>query len=140
MAIRPHDIDSLAPVIATFKIAQTASVDDLKDTNIGSAVTISANSTVTLCGAGDLVLGKLLSLTLTDADDGDRVAAVQVGGVCRLPIAVTYPTVGDRVVGAAGGAVSQAPALGGNDPAGGNVARGTTLDVNGTTDSLVLLN
>jgi predicted RecA/RadA family phage recombinase len=140
MAIRPHELDSIAPVIATFKIAQTSSVDDLKDSDIGLAVTISGNSTVTKGGDGDVVLGKLIALTLTDADDGDRVASVQVGGICRLPIATTYPTVGDRVVGAANGEVKQAPALAGDDPAGGNIARGTTLDVNGTTDCLILLN
>lgn len=140
MAIRPHELDSIAPVIATFKISQTASVDDLKDADLGSAITISGNSTVTKCADGDVVLGKLIALTLTDADDGDRVASVQIGGVCRLAIATTYPTVGNRVVGAVGGKVKQAPVLVGDDPAGGNVARGTALDINGTTDCLVLLN
>ena len=140
MAIRPHELDSIAPVIATFKIKQTAGIDDLKDADIGSAVTISGNAEVTKITDGDILLGKLIALTLTDADDGDRVASVQVGGICRLPIAATFPVVGDRVVGATGGRVKQAPALVGNDPAGGNVARGTTLEVNGSTDCLILLN
>ncbi|MFQ5607484.1 MAG: hypothetical protein ACE5GA_06020 [Candidatus Zixiibacteriota bacterium] len=139
MAIRPHDLESISPVIATFKISQTAGVDDLKDTDIGKAVTISANVTVSPCAAGDRVLGKLLALTLTDADDGERVASVQVGGICRLSLSGAAPTVGDQVVGGASGTVSQAPALAGNDPAGGNVGRGSTLEVNGSTDCLVLL-
>ncbi|HSH00333.1 MAG TPA: hypothetical protein VLB27_09805 [candidate division Zixibacteria bacterium] len=139
MAIRPHELESIAPVIATLKIKQTAGVDELKDADIGLAVTTSGNAEVTKCADGDIVLGKLIALTLTDADDGDRVASVQIGGVCRLPIAATYPTVGNRVVGAANGEIKQAPALGGGDPAGGNVARGTTLEVNGTTDCLILL-
>ncbi|RKX18353.1 MAG: hypothetical protein DRP51_09315, partial [Candidatus Zixiibacteriota bacterium] len=82
----------------------------------------------------------LVSLTLTDADDGDRVATVQVGGICRLPISSTYPQVGNRVIGGADGTVKQAAALTGNDPAGGNIARGTVLEVNGTTDCTILLN
>ena len=140
MAIRPHEMDSIAPVIATFKISQTASVDDIKDADLGSAVTISGNSTITKCADGDVLLGKLIALTLTDADDGDRVASVQVGGICRLSTATGFPTVGDRVVGAAGGKVKQAPVLVGDDPAGGNISRGTALDINGTTDCLILLN
>jgi len=140
MAIRPQRLETIAPVIASFAISQTAGIDDLKDADIGKAVTISANSTVSPCADGDIVLGKLLALTLTDADDGQRVGSVQIGGICRLTTATTTPVVGDRILGAVGGAVKQAPALIGNDPAGGNVARGTVLDVNGTTDCLVLLN
>lgn len=140
MAIRPQELESIAPMIATFKLSQTAGVDDLKDADIGKALTISANVTVSPCGAGDVLLGKLLALTLTDADDGDRVASVQVGGICRLTISGTAPVVGNRVLGAANGTVTQAPLLAGDDPAGGNVARGTTLEVNGTSDCLVLLN
>lgn len=140
MAIRPHDLEAISPMIAGFKISQTSSVDDLKDTDIGQALTVSADLTVSPCGIGDVVLGKLISLTLTDADDGDRVASVQIGGICRLSISGTAPVVGNRVIGGASGTVSQAPVLAGDDPAGGNVARGTTLEVNGTSDCLVLLN
>jgi hypothetical protein len=86
------------------------------------------------------VLGKLISLTLTDADGGRRTATVQVAGVMSLPVAVTYPELGNRVVGAADGAVRQAPALGGSDPAGGNLARGTVIAVNGTDDCTLILN
>ncbi len=140
MAIRPQRLETIAPVIASFSISQTAGVDDLKDSDIGKAVTISANSTVSPGADGDLILGKLLALTLTDADDGQRVASVQIGGICRLATATPFPVVGNRVIGAASGAVKQAPALVGNDPAGGNIARGTVLEVNGTSDCLILFN
>lgn len=139
MTIRDFNLDSIAPMLASFKIAQTGGLDDLKDEHIGLAVTLTGNDEAGLAGDGDQVLGKLISLTLSDADTGRRVATVQVGGVCRLPIAATYPQTGNRVVGAAGGAVRQAPALAGSDPAGGNIARGTVLSVNGTTNCVILL-
>ncbi len=140
MAIRPQRLDTIAPVIASFSISQTASVDDLKDADIGKAVTISANTTVSPCADGDLTLGKLIALTLTDADNGERVASVQIGGICRLTTATAFPVVGNRIVGAVDGAVKQAPALVADDPAGGAIGRGTVLEVNGTTDCLVLFN
>ncbi len=140
MAIRNQDLEAVAPVLATFDISQTASVDDLKDADLGEPVTISASDEVGPIGAGDLLLGKLISLTLTDNDDGERKATVQIGGVCRLAVSATVPTVGNRVVGGTAGTVKQAPALGVDDPAGGNVARGTVLSVNGTTDCVILLN
>ena len=130
----------MAPVLATFSISQTASVDDLKDANINQGVTLTSDNEVGRIGDGDQLLGQLISLTLTDNDDGDRVATVQVGGICRLPIGTPAPAVGNRVVGAANGKVKQAPALSVDDPAGGNIARGTVLAVNGTTDCVILLN
>ena len=57
-----------------------------------------------------------------------------------LPIAATYPVIGNRIAGAANGKIKQAPALAANDPAGGNIARGTVLSVNGTTDCALILN
>jgi len=140
MSIREQNLETIAPVLASFKISQTASVDDLKDADIGKAVTINNNYTVGPCTSGLLVLGKLIALTLTDADNGKRTATVQVGGICRLPISTTYPSVGNRVVGGTSGTVRQAPVLTGYDPAGGNVARGAVLSVNGTTDCIILLN
>ena len=44
------------------------------------------------------------------------------------------------VVGAADGNIKQAPALAGNDPAGGNIARGTVIAVNSTSDCTLVLN
>lgn len=140
MTVRDHNLDAVAPVLATFKIHQTAGADDLKDEHIGSAVTLTGNDEIGPVTNDGLLLGRLVSLTLTDKDNGERLATVQLGGICRLPIATPYPTVGDRVVGAGNGAVKQAPALTGDDPAGGNVARGTVLAVNGTTDCVLLLN
>ena len=140
MAIRTQDLETVAPILATFNVSQTAGVDDLKDANIGEPVTITGNYEVSPIGAGELLLGKLIDLTLTDNDDGERVATVQIGGICRLAVSATVPSVGDRVVGGTSGTVKQAPALGGNDPAGGNIARGTVLSVNGTTDCVILLN
>ena len=89
---------------------------------------------------GGQLLGKLIALSLTDADNGKRVATVQVGGVCRLAVSATVPTVGNRVIGGTTGTVKQATVLTGYDPAGGNIARGTVLEINGTTDCVLLLN
>ncbi len=140
MGIRDQNLETIAPMLATFKIKQTSSVDDLKDTNIGDPVTITANNEVGPIVDEGMLLGKLISLTLSDNDNGDRLATVQIGGLCRLSISATVPTVGDRVVGGATSAtIKQASAVA-SDPAGGNVARGTVLEVNGTTDCLVLLN
>ena len=139
MAVRDQNLDAVAPVLATFTIKQTTGVDDLKDANIGEPVVLTASGEVGPISDGVQLLGRLISLTLSDNDDGDRLATVQVGGICRLAITTTYPTVGNRVVGGASGTVKQAPTVA-SDPAGGNVARGTVLDVNGTTDCVILLN
>ena len=140
MSVREQNLETIAPVMASFSIHQTAGVDDLKDADIGKSVTLTGDYEVGPCTSGDILLGKLVTLSLTDNDNGERVATVQIGGICRLSITTTYPTVGDRVVGGADGTVRQAPALGSNDPAGGNIARGMVLEVNGTTDCTVLLN
>ncbi len=140
MSVREQNLDSVAPVLATFAVSQTDNVDDLTDDDIGAAVTFSGNNEIGPIGNGDVLAGKLISLTLSDGDDGDRLATVQIGGVCRLAVSATVPSVGDRVVGGGSGTVKQAPVLTGNDPAGGNVARGTVLAVNGSTDCVLLLN
>jgi predicted RecA/RadA family phage recombinase len=140
MSVREQNLETIAPVLASFSIHQTGGVDDLKDADIGQAVTLTDDYEIGPCTSGDILLGKLVTMSLTDNDDGERVSTVQIGGICRLPITTTYPTVGDRVVGGTGGTVRQAPALGSNDPAGGNIARGTVLEVNGTTDCTILLN
>ena len=139
MTIRDHNLETIAPVLATFKIHQTGDVDDLKDADIGSPVTLSGNSETGPLAADGQLLGKLISLTLTDADDGERVATVQIGGVCRLAITTPAPSVGNRVVGGGSGAVKQAPTVAA-DPDGGNIARGTVLEVNSGVDCLILLN
>ncbi|UCD18347.1 MAG: hypothetical protein JSV44_05400 [Candidatus Zixiibacteriota bacterium] len=140
MSVREQNLETIAPVLATFSIHQTAGVDDLKDADIGLAVTLTSDYEVGPGADAAVVLGKLVALSLSDADDGERKATVQIGGICRLPTSATYPAVGNRVVGGANGTVKQAPALTGDDPAGGNLARGTVLAVNGTTDCTILLN
>jgi len=139
MSVRDQNLETIAPILATFKISQTANIDDLKDVNIGQPVKLTGNNEIGPITADSQLLGKLISLTLTDNDDGDRLATVQIGGVCRLAISTTYPVVGNRVVGGAGNSVKQAPTVA-SDPAGGNIARGTVIEVNGTTDCLIYLN
>ena len=139
MSIREQNLETIAPVLATFAIHQTAGVDDLKDANLGEPVGLTGSNEIGPITSGGRLLGKLVSLTLKDGDDGDRVATVQIGGICRLAVSATVPSVGDAVVGGTAGTVKQAPALGGNDPAGGNVARGTVLAVNGSTDCVLHL-
>lgn len=140
MTIRAQNLETISPVYATFAIKQTASVDDLKDTNIGEPVSLTGNYEVGQTSAASILLGKLIALTLTDADDGDRLATVQIGGICTLVVSATVPSVGDRVVGGTAGTIKQAPALGADDPAGGNIDRGTVIAVNGTTDCTIILN
>jgi hypothetical protein len=140
MSVRDHNLGSVGELFATFKVKQTAGSDDLTDADIGKAVTITAGYEAGPGGNGDVLLGKLISLTLEDGNDGDRLATVQIGGVCTLATTTTYPVVGNRVVCGANGTVKQAPALAANDPAGGNIARGTVLAVNGTSECTILLN
>lgn len=140
MTIRDQNLETIAPVLATFKIHQTTGVDDLKDTNLGQPVMLTGNNEIGPLTNGGQLLGKLISLSLTDADNGKRAAAVQIGGVCRLAVSATVPSVGNRVIGGTTGTVKQATILTGYDPAGGNIARGTVLEVNGTTDCVLLLN
>lgn len=140
MTIRAQNLETIHPVYATFAIHQTGGVDDLKDVNLGQPVSLTGNYEVGPTSAGSILAGKLVALTLTDADDGERLATVQIGGICTLPISTAYPVVGDRVVGGTAGTVKQAPVLTGYDPAGGNVARGTVIAVNGTTETTLILN
>jgi hypothetical protein len=140
MTIRDQNLESVGAVIATFKIHQTTGNDDLTDDDIGKAITILDNYEVGPGSDGDVLLGKLIDLSLTDAEEGERVATVQIAGIMTLSAAATVPSVGDRVVVNGAGSVKQAPALGGNDPAGGNVARGTVIDVNGTSEVTLILN
>lgn len=140
MTVRNQDLESINPVFATFSIRQTGGLDDLKDANIGEPVSLTGDYEIGRTSPGSSVIGKLVALTLSDADDGERLATIQIGGVCSLPISATYPVVGDRIVGGTAGTVKQAPELTGYDPAGGNFARGTVIAVNGTIDCTLILN
>jgi hypothetical protein len=139
MGIRDQNLEATGAAFATFSIKQTAGVDDLKDSDIGKAVKLTGNNQVGPATDGSVFLGKLVDLTLTDAENGKRVATVQIGGVMTVPISTTYPTVGDRVEGGANGTVKQAPALTGYDPAGGNIAKGTVISVNGTSECTLIV-
>lgn len=139
MTVREQNLQTIGFQTATFKIHQTAGSDDLTDSDVGNAVTILGNYEVGRGSDGDILLGKLIDLSLTDADNGRRVATVQIGGICTMPAAATIPSIGNGVVVNGSGSVKQAPALAGNDPAGGNVARGTVVAVNGTSDVTLIL-
>ncbi len=139
MSVHEHNLESIAEVFATFQIKQTGGVDDLTDADIGKSVTVTGNYEVGPGANGDLLLGKLIGLSLEDGQDGARVATVQIGGVATMSTTTPVPVVGNAVVCGAGGTVKQAPALAGDDPAGGNIARGTVLSVNGTTDCTLYL-
>ena len=140
MTIRAQNLETIHPVFATFAIHQTTGVDDLKDVNLGEPISLTGNYEAGRTSAGSILLGKLVALTLTDADGGKRLATVQIGGICTLAASATTPTVGNRVVGGTAGTVKQAPVLTGYDPAGGNTARATVIAVNGTTDCTMILN
>jgi hypothetical protein len=137
MTVREQNLDTIAPVLATFEVNRTTGTDDLAADDIGCAVTLTSGGKATAIGAGEVLVGRLISVTTRENEA--TLSTVQVGGICRLAISTTYPQVGDRVVGGAAGTVKQAPAVA-SDPAGGNVARGTVLAVNGTTDAVILLN
>jgi hypothetical protein len=139
MGTREQDLEGIGAIYATFSIHQTSGVDDLKDADLGKAVKLIGSFEVGPATDGAVVLGKLVDLSLTDADSGKRVATVQIGGAMTLPISSTYPQVGNRIVGGANGTIKQAPALTGYDPAGGNIARGTVVSVNGTTECTLIL-
>lgn len=140
MGTREQDLEGIGAIYATFSIHQTSGADDLKDADTGKAVTLTDDFEIGPATDGSVVLGKLVDLSLTDADAGKRVATVQIGGIVTLPIAPTYPEIGNRVVGGADGTVKKAPALTGYDPVGGNLGRGTVISVNGTTECTLILN
>jgi predicted RecA/RadA family phage recombinase len=139
MSVRDQNLQTVGFLTATFKVHQTAGEDDLKDVDVGKAVTITGDYEIGPGSNGDILIGKLIHLSLTDADVGKRVATVQIGGICTLPTVATIPSVGDGVVVDGAGAVKQAPALGSYDPAGGNVARGTVVEVSGSSEVTLIL-
>lgn len=139
MSIREQNLEAIGAVYASFKVHQTAGENDLADSDIGKAVTIAGNYEVSLGSNGGVLLGKLIDLSLTDADTDGRIATVQIGGIMTLPAVATVPSVGNQVVINGSGSVRQAPALGGSDPAGGNVGRGTVVDINGTNEVTLII-
>lgn len=139
MSVRNQNLETIAAVYATFSIHQTGGVDDITDSDIGKTAMLTGDFEVGPATDGSAVIGKIIALTLTDADVGKRTVTVQIGGVMSLPITTSYPSVGDRVVGGADGTVKKAPALTSDDPAGGNIARGTVLAVEGTSNCTIYM-
>lgn len=140
MSIRNQNLEAIGAVYATFDIYQSGGTDQLDNVDIGKAVTLTANYECGLGSDDGILLGKLVALSPTDVGNGNRKATVQVGGTMTLPITTTNPVVGDRVVIDGSGSIKQAPALAANDPAGGNIARGTVLAVAGTSTATLILN
>ena len=68
MTVRVQDLQTVGFQTATFKLHQTAGSDDLTDADLGKAVTILGNYEVGPGADGDVLVGKLISLSLTDAD------------------------------------------------------------------------
>jgi len=142
MGIRDQDLENVGAVFATFYIKQTAGVDDLKDAQLEKAVIVTSNNTIGLATDGSKILGKLIDISFTDLEstiNQKRLATVQIIGVMTLPITTTNPVVGNQVVGGASGTVKQSPVLTGYDPAGGNIARGFVLSVDGTSYCTLIL-
>lgn len=130
---RNHNLESIAPVLATFKIKQTImGVDDLKDDNLGEPVMLTGNSEISKLDLHGTLLGKLISLTLTDNDDGERYAIIQIRGCCRFATSEPYPNVGERVIGGGNGTVIRALPT-------HHYGRGTVLDVWDKKDCIILL-
>ena len=132
---RTVDNNGIGALYATCDVHQTAGNYDLVADDVGKAVSLSGSNEVDLGSDGGVLLGRLETV-------GNGLATVQVSGVVRLEVNTgqTAPAVGDRVVVDGAGKVYQAPALAADDPAGGNVARGTVLavdDVNHTCDLLL---
>lgn len=86
MRVKGQDLEGIGAVYATFSIHQTDGQDDLKDEDLGKAVTLTGDYEIGPAWDNSIILGKLLDLSLTDADVGKRVATVQVGGIVSLPI------------------------------------------------------
>ena len=86
MGIRDQNLEATGAIFATFSIKQTGGVDDLKDSDLGKAVKLTGNNQVGPTTDGSVFLGRLVDLTLTDADNGKRVATAQIGGVMIVPI------------------------------------------------------
>ena len=111
MGIREHNLETTGAVYLSFKVHQTAGENDLTDDDIGNALTLADNYEINLGSTGDKLLGKLIDLSLTDADDS-RVATVQVAGVMTQAASATIPSIGNHVVIDGSGGVRQAPGYG----------------------------
>ncbi len=133
---RTVDNHGIGALYATFQIHKSGEVYDLDETHLGHAVSLCGNHEINLGSDGSMLLGRLEHVN-------GNLATVQIRGVVRLALSAgkTAPNVRNGVVVDGAGKVYQAPAIPGGtgDPAGGNIARGTTLSVIGTSECDVLL-
>lgn len=133
---RSIDNHGIGALYATFSIHKTGSEYDLDESNIGDAVALSGTNEINHGTDGAQLLGRLEHVS-------GELATVQIRGVVRFTLATgkTAPNVGNGVVVNGAGRVYQSPAVpgGSGDPAGGNIVRGTTIAVNGTSNCDVLL-
>lgn len=95
LAVRYGDIKYRAE---TFKIDNSTITYSATATGgssqVGLAVTFSADDTVALTADGDFVLGKLIEVTK------DNYCVVQTGGICTLPSGASATlTLGEKIVG-----------------------------------------
>ncbi len=133
---RSIDNHGIGALYATFGIHKTGENYDLNETHLGQAVVLSGTNEIGLGSDGVQLLGRLEHVA-------GGLATVQIQGIVRLPLnsGKTAPSVGNGVVVDGAGKVYQAPSIAGasGDPAGGNIARGTTIAVNGTGTCDLLL-
>jgi hypothetical protein len=133
---RVVDNNGIGALYATFTITKTGETPDLDASNIGDAVGMGGHDAVNHGSDGIKLLGRLEHVS-------DDIATVQISGVMNLPIDTgeSAPFVGNGVVINGAGKVYRAPAIdpANGDPAGGNVARGTVLSVDYTTNTCDIL-
>ncbi|MBN2326313.1 MAG: hypothetical protein JXR73_04100 [Candidatus Omnitrophica bacterium] len=133
---RTVDNHGIGALYATFSIHKTGEAYDLDESHVGDAVALSGSNEIGHGSDGAQLLGRLEYVA-------DGLATVQIQGVVRFALSggKTAPGVGHGVVVDGAGGVYQAPAVAGGagDPAGGNIARGTTLAVIGSSMCDVLL-
>jgi hypothetical protein len=131
---RTVDNNGIGALYGTFDIDTTNGDYDLTSDDEGCAVALSASNEADKGSDGGILLGRLENVK-------DGIATVQIAGVVRLDVDTgkTAPVVGNRVVINGAGKVYQAPALTGDDPAGGNVAKGLVIAVDSTNHTCDVL-
>jgi len=133
---RTVDNNGIGALYATFNIHKTGDDYDLEESNVGDAVVLSGSNQINHGSNGGQLLGRLEHVS-------GSLATVQIRGVARfrLKSGMTAPGVGNSVVVDGAGEIYQAPAVAesAGDPAGGNIAHGTTIAVDGTSTGDLLL-
>ena len=130
---------TIQPQYVMFALHQTGGTDDLKDANIGEAVSLTGNFEIGRSMQNSIIIGKLVALTLDDLHNGQRLATVQVAGICTFRVSDEpnlRPSVGDRIIGGQPGKIKQGVAE--RAWPGGTLGRGTVIDVNGNECKVIL--